>query len=297
MGSLQQPGLFLTPQSGSETHLGSGKTGLSELTSSAECSGPCKLLMQRDHMAATRPAGGQQIPNMLMAAVQCLGEPRTQGAGPGDTVNGSIWPQALQPLLSRLLTFEQDLNLDQACSGHLRPRGPSLAQLMSNCGNNINATKFLAAGLPFRQLLATRESRESVSPHPTDVTPDPRKEREVWGSPGDLVGSHCAIHETQRCKDAQEPTGQSRPTLEPWGPRTLPPHSCQGCWCRRDCHALSPLRPRQKPTDRAQHGGHGGRWRTTFRRPLGAWRTDLVGHSSLPETVRSKFRRHETHHH
>nr|KAF6303959.1 hypothetical protein mMyoMyo1_008942 [Myotis myotis] len=143
-----------------------------------------------------------------------------------------------------------------------------------------------------------RESRESASPRPTGVTPDPRKEREVWGSPGGLVRSHCAIHETLRCKAAQEPTGHSRPTLEPWGPQILPPHSCQGCWCQRACHALSPLRPRQKPTDRAQHGGHGRRRRrTTLRRPPGAWRSDLAGHSSLPETVRSKFRWHETHHH
>lgn len=53
----------LTPQSGHETHLGSGKTGPSELTSSAKCSRPRKTAQAKGsygrHPACWRPADPQ----------------------------------------------------------------------------------------------------------------------------------------------------------------------------------------------------------------------------------------------
>nr|KAF6322521.1 hypothetical protein mPipKuh1_008519 [Pipistrellus kuhlii] len=111
----------------------------------------------------------------------------------------------------------------------LRPRGPGSGELGSPRSTSRASSSRRPAMRAATDLVRIERIGVTTSNGCDSRSP---QELDMSGSPGDLVGSHCAIpRDSQKCQDAQGPTARSPPTLEPWGPQTLPPHSCQGRWC------------------------------------------------------------------
>lgn len=90
----------------------------------------------------------------------------------------------------------------------------------------------VAGALPFGQLLATRESRESTSPCPADVIPDRRKgmyqsAHVTWLG----VAAHC-ISPLEIANMLRNPQSDLSQAWSPGVPGLGPPHSGQGCRCQ-----------------------------------------------------------------